>query len=91
MSEPAWGDPTWGGKAIIQPGWSSAGTTGWYAGHLGPGQSARFDNLRTWQYTYATTTPSTTSTAPSTTSTAPPDTTTGGDDGGAVVITGPPG
>ena len=50
MAEPAWGNSTWGGRATIPAGWSTAGTTGWYAGHIEAGGSARFDNLRTWQY-----------------------------------------
>lgn len=54
MAEPAWGDPTWGGRATIPTGWSTAGTTGWYAGHLEASGSAHFDNLRTWRYAAAT-------------------------------------
>ena len=50
MAEPAWGNSTWGGRATIPTGWSTAGTTGWYAGHLQAGDAARFDNLRTWRY-----------------------------------------
>ncbi len=49
-SEPAWGDPAWGGSRTIPAGWDQPGTTGWYAGHLGPGGTARYDELRTWQW-----------------------------------------
>ncbi len=49
MAEPRWGDPTWGGSATIPLGWETAGTTGWFAGHLSPGEHARFDRLRTWR------------------------------------------
>lgn len=49
-AEPAWGDATWGGQAIVPSGWSTGGTTGWYIGHIGPGRVDRFADLRTWRY-----------------------------------------
>lgn len=49
-SEPAWGDPRWGGSATVPAGWEAPGTTGWYVGHLGAGERARYDQLRTWRF-----------------------------------------
>ncbi|CAN5543486.1 hypothetical protein BH10ACT1_BH10ACT1_18110 [soil metagenome] len=76
-AEPAWGDPDWGGQAIIPAGWEPAGRTGWYIGHLGATDRARFDQLKTWRYT-GTPTPiptTTSSTSTSTTSTSTTSTT----------------
>ncbi len=50
MAEPAWGNSAWGGHATIPTGWTTGGTTGWYIGHLAAGDSAHFDNLRTWRW-----------------------------------------
>lgn len=47
-AEPAWGDPRWGGSATVPDGWDAPGRTGWYAGHLSPGDVARYDGLATW-------------------------------------------
>ncbi len=49
VSEPAWGNTTWGGKATVPAGWTASGPTGWYLGHLAAGNTARFDDLRTWR------------------------------------------
>lgn len=49
-TEPAWGDARWGASATVPVGWEAAGATGWYAGHLGAGQRARYDRLRTWRF-----------------------------------------
>jgi hypothetical protein len=49
-AEPAWGDAVHTASLQLPPGWTGAGTTGWYLGHLAPGDSARFDDLRTWKY-----------------------------------------
>jgi hypothetical protein len=46
VAEPAWGDPRWSGASIVPAGWSAPGQAGWYVGHLGPGDRARFDDLR---------------------------------------------
>lgn len=65
MAEPAWGDPDWSGHAHIPDGFSAAGTTGWFAGHLQAGERMRFDDLRTWRYsTTPPPIPTTTSTRP---------------------------
>lgn len=83
MTEPAWGDPARGGRAIIPAGWETAGTTGWYLGHLEASDTARFDNLRTWRYDAPSVTRTGTS---STTSTEPTPTTVVPDDGGGSVV-----
>ncbi|HEX2576621.1 MAG TPA: hypothetical protein VHK88_09760 [Aquihabitans sp.] len=77
MAEPAWGDPNWSGKGTIPAGWEAPGTTGWYIGHLAPGDTARFDDLRTWRYQAAPPPTTTTTTKPptSTTTTIAPSTT----------------
>ena len=44
--QPAWGDPVQGGEAAIPAGAPSAGRGGWFAGHLRPGTSMRYADLR---------------------------------------------
>ena len=64
--EPAWGDPLHGGRAPIPAGWNSTGRTGWYMGHLHPGEQSPYDDLATWQVIGSAerTTPSVPSPAP---------------------------
>ncbi len=50
--EPAWGDPFHGGSVTLPGGWVYPGRAGWYIGHLQPGAAARFDDLRTWLYSF---------------------------------------
>ena len=45
MTQPAWGDPTWGGQATLPPSVPEAGQTGFYAGHVEPGTSMTFSDL----------------------------------------------
>ena len=42
--EPAYGDPCCSGSASV-PFWANPGKAGWYAGHLAPGDSVRYENL----------------------------------------------
>lgn len=44
-TEPAWGDPTWGGQATIPASAPDEGRGGFFAGHLVPGTSMEYDNL----------------------------------------------
>lgn len=46
--EPAWGDPRYGAAYRLPPEWVYPGRTGWYAGHVGPGETMTFDDLRVW-------------------------------------------
>lgn len=48
--EPEWGDQRWGGRVTLPGGWSAAGATGWYVGHLHPGDRTTYTDLRTWRY-----------------------------------------
>jgi hypothetical protein len=43
--QPAWGDPTWGGSAILPGNVPTSGYTGFFAGHIPPGTSATYSNL----------------------------------------------
>lgn len=45
--EPAYGDPTHGGSALIPDGWNEPGFAGWYAGHLTAGGGLTYDGLTT--------------------------------------------
>jgi hypothetical protein len=42
---PTWGSALQGGEAVIPAGAPSSGRGGWFAGHLRPGTSMRYDNL----------------------------------------------
>ena len=46
VAEPAWGDARFGGSAELPPGWSSPGKAGWYVGHVPPGQSVTYADMR---------------------------------------------
>lgn len=46
--EPAWGDARYGASYVLPPEWVYPGRTGWYAGHVGPGETMTFDDLRVW-------------------------------------------
>jgi hypothetical protein len=46
-SQPAWDDARYGGSVTLPAGWDYAGATGWYIGHLLPGESATYDHLST--------------------------------------------
>jgi hypothetical protein len=48
--EPAWGDPTHGGKVQLPAGWSAPGKAGWYIGHIQPNNTAVFTNLSTYKW-----------------------------------------
>ncbi len=54
--EPKWGDTTHGGSGPIPAGWEGPGRAGWYIGHLRPGETATFTNLRTWKFVDGSTT-----------------------------------
>jgi hypothetical protein len=43
---PRWGDPTWGGEATLPSNAPTSGQSGWYAGHLSPGTSMLYTNLK---------------------------------------------
>jgi hypothetical protein len=45
MTQPAWGDPTWGGGATIPAGAPAAGRGGFFVGHVRPGMPTTFTNL----------------------------------------------
>lgn len=47
QTEPAWGDPVYSRSATIPElsTWNQPGKTGWYIGHMQPGQSARYNGL----------------------------------------------
>lgn len=51
MAEPAWTDPAYARSATLPAGWTGAGRSGWYAGHVPPGGSARYTNLGIWSLT----------------------------------------
>src|SRR4051812_23634933 len=44
--EPAWGDPAHGGSVALPADAPPAGAAGWFVGHLRPGMSATFTDLR---------------------------------------------
>ncbi len=75
-AEPAWGDGLHGGTVVLPDGWVYPGRAGWYLGHLGAGDVARFDDLRTWQYVTQPVEPPSTTTTTATTTTAPTTTAT---------------
>lgn len=50
VPEPAWGDPAYGGRVTVPPGWTYPGTAGWYVGHVPPGGGARYTDLQAWKY-----------------------------------------
>ncbi len=50
--EPAWGNSMRSGSVALPDGWVYPGHAGWYIAHLVPGGFARFEDLRTWQYTF---------------------------------------
>jgi hypothetical protein len=45
MTQPAWGDPTWGGQATLPASAPGAGQAGFYAGHVEPGTSMTYSDL----------------------------------------------
>ncbi len=45
--EPEWGDPRYGGSVRLPDDAPTDGYSGWYAGHLGPGMTAVYSDLRT--------------------------------------------
>ena len=49
-AEPAWGDPGHGGSAVVPPDLRGPGRSGWYAGHLGPGDHADVTALGVWSH-----------------------------------------
>lgn len=50
QAEPTWEDPVYARTATVPAEWSQAGKTGWYVGHLAPGQAARYNGLTTYMY-----------------------------------------
>jgi hypothetical protein len=48
--EPAWGDPSHGGRATLPSGWYFPGKAGWFVGHLGTADTTVFTDLATWKY-----------------------------------------
>jgi len=44
-TQPAWGNPTWGGQAALPSSAPFSGQTGYYVGHLTPGTSLEYSNL----------------------------------------------
>jgi hypothetical protein len=50
QSEPDWTDPVYARTATVPAAWSQPGKTGWYVGHLAPGQSAKYNGLTTYLY-----------------------------------------
>lgn len=44
-TQPAWGNPQWGGQAILPSNAPFSGQTGFYVGHLTPGTSLEYSNL----------------------------------------------
>lgn len=44
---PAWEDPKYTRTVTIPEGWNQPGKTGWYIGHVRPGQTAEFKNIHT--------------------------------------------
>jgi len=47
--KPAWNDPDHVRDVALDPEWVYEGKAGWYAGHLPPGGSASFTDLKTWR------------------------------------------
>ena len=45
MQRPPWGDPTWGGQAVLPIAAPAVGQTGFYVGHIAPGTSMMYSNL----------------------------------------------
>ncbi len=45
MTQPAWGDPTWGGQATLPVSAPGAGRAGFYAGHAEPGTPMTYSHL----------------------------------------------
>ena len=46
QAEPPWGDPGYTGSVALPAGWDMPGHTGWYVGHLQPGGSMYYGELR---------------------------------------------
>jgi hypothetical protein len=44
-TQPAWGDPTWGGSVTLPSNVPTSGYTGFFAGHIPAGTSATYSNL----------------------------------------------
>jgi hypothetical protein len=44
-TQPAWGDPTWGGSVTLPSNVPTGGYTGFFAGHIPAGTSATYSNL----------------------------------------------
>ncbi len=44
-TQPAWGNPQWGGQAILPSNAPFSGQTGFYVGHLTPGTSLEYSDL----------------------------------------------
>jgi hypothetical protein len=44
-TQPAWGDPTWGGSVTLPSNAPTSGDTGFFAGHIPVGTSATYSNL----------------------------------------------
>ncbi len=44
-TQPAWGDPTWGGQATLPSNAPPSGQTGFYVAHLTPGTTLEYSNL----------------------------------------------
>ncbi len=42
MTQPAWGDPTWGGHATLPASAPGTGQAGFYAGHVESGTSMTY-------------------------------------------------
>jgi hypothetical protein len=47
-TQPSWNDPKYVRSVEVPTAWVEPGQTGWYIGHLNPGQRAEFQNLQTW-------------------------------------------
>lgn len=47
-SEPAWGDARYGGSVALPPGWVFPGRSGWYLGHLHPGDWSEANEIGSW-------------------------------------------
>ncbi len=45
MTQPAWGDSTWGGQATLPPDVPALGQSGFYVGHLKPGTTLTYSGL----------------------------------------------
>lgn len=46
-ANPAWDDPKYARTVTIPEGWNQPGKTGWYIGHVRPGQTAEYQTLHT--------------------------------------------